>query len=69
MKVSHGNAQLFINGKRLIQLSLSFTLTCAHDELVNDDEKVIEDEIAFFTALISYSTFYGSISFHFCRMT
>lgn len=27
--------------------------------MANDDDKVIEDEIAFFTALISYSTFYG----------
>lgn len=30
-----------------------------HMAMANDDEKVIEDEIAFFTALISYSTFYG----------
>lgn len=27
--------------------------------IANDDEKVIEDEIAFFMALISYSTFYS----------
>jgi hypothetical protein len=56
--------------KCIISISKRLSIVSrVHMLMANDDEKVKEDEIAFFTALISYSTFYGVAHYFFCRMT